>query len=183
MSDHTYHGKWSQPGVAHHGWTCIGMEDLGSPSATCEMCESVTIRYVHTMQHPEYPYPLGVGCVCAENMEEDYVNPRLREKTLKTTARKTRERERKERERLHWEEFERQRKEEPLEWRTSSKGNPYANIGFYNVAVFPTAERWSLRVALADKAIFFDSAFATKEDAKKAAKSAVALAKEPLGAS
>ena len=31
-----------------------------------------------------------------------------------------------------------------------------------------TAERWSLsRVALADKAIFFDSAFATKEDAKK----------------
>ena len=112
MSDHTYHGKWSQPGVPHHGWTCIGMEDLGSPSATCEMCESVTIRYVVYDAAPRVSLSARCGMrVCREHGGGLQPTPRLREQTLKTTARKTRERERKERERPHWEEFERQRKE------------------------------------------------------------------------
>jgi hypothetical protein len=32
-------GKWSQRGVPHKGWTCIGVEDLGREDrAICEMC-------------------------------------------------------------------------------------------------------------------------------------------------
>jgi len=40
-------GKWSQAGVPHRGWTCVDIDDLGEPSATCEMCETQEIRYVH----------------------------------------------------------------------------------------------------------------------------------------
>lgn len=58
-------GKWSQPGVPHKGWTCLDIEDLGEPSATCEMCEAQEIRYVHHMEHPNYSGSLGCGCVCA----------------------------------------------------------------------------------------------------------------------
>jgi hypothetical protein len=48
-------GKWAQPGVPHKGWRCVDIEDLGEPSATCEMCEAQEIRYVHHMEHPSYP--------------------------------------------------------------------------------------------------------------------------------
>jgi len=82
----TAHGKWSQPGVPHRGWVCVDVEDLGSPSAICEMCETAEIRYVHHMQHDDYLAGLGVGCICAENMEQDYVGPRLREKRLRQRA-------------------------------------------------------------------------------------------------
>ena len=67
-SQHTTHGKWSQPEVPHRGWSCIGTDDLEEPSQLCEMCESVEIRYVHFMKHPNYPETLGVGCICAEHM-------------------------------------------------------------------------------------------------------------------
>ena len=76
-------GKWSQPGVPHKGWTCIDIEDLGEPSATCEMCETQEVRYVHHMQHPHYPDILGCGCVCAGHMEGDYEGARQREQVLR----------------------------------------------------------------------------------------------------
>lgn len=52
------------------------------------MCEVADIRYVHHMTHPDYSGTLNVGCICAENMEEDYVGPRLREKRLRDRARR-----------------------------------------------------------------------------------------------
>jgi hypothetical protein len=36
------HGKWAQAGVPNKGWTCTGEQDLGSPQATCDMCETKT---------------------------------------------------------------------------------------------------------------------------------------------
>ena len=51
-------GKWSQQGVPKKGWTCIGFEELGKLSTQCEMCEIQDIRYVHQMQHPDYPHIL-----------------------------------------------------------------------------------------------------------------------------
>lgn len=63
MTVHTNHGKWSDPGVPHKGWSCVGIEDLGEPSQTCEMCESIDIRCAHVMSHPDYPGELAVGCV------------------------------------------------------------------------------------------------------------------------
>src|SRR5947208_2472855 len=37
---------------------------LVSHPKRCEMCEAHPIRYVHTMEHPDYPDTLDVGCVC-----------------------------------------------------------------------------------------------------------------------
>ena len=78
-------GKWSDPGVPHRGWQCIGIEELDELS-TCQMCESAEIRYAHHMQHPDYPTELAVGCQCAEYMEEDYAAPRAREAKLRSVA-------------------------------------------------------------------------------------------------
>ncbi len=58
-------GKWAEAGVPHKGWTCVGVHDLEQERQTCEMCEGQVIRYVHAMEHPEYPGTLSVGCVCA----------------------------------------------------------------------------------------------------------------------
>ncbi len=79
-------GKWSEPGVPHKGWSCVGFTDLGKPSAICEMCEHQEIRYVHTMRHPDYADLLDVGIVCAEHMEEDYTSARRRESNAKSIA-------------------------------------------------------------------------------------------------
>jgi hypothetical protein len=49
---------------------------------------------VHTLAHPDHP-SIAVGCDCAENLTEDYVNPERREKELRAKAgRKKRERQR-----------------------------------------------------------------------------------------
>ena len=78
------------------------------------MCESTQIRYVHTMEHPDYPETLCVGCVCAEHMEQDYLRPRLREQNLRSKSRR----------RKTW---------IKRNWRTSAKGNLYLNTEGYNL--------------------------------------------------
>lgn len=80
-------GKWSQFGAPHKGWYCEDTEDLGEPIETCEMCERVSIRYVHIMNHDEwFDEPLRCGCVCAGHMEEDIEGARNREATMRTRA-------------------------------------------------------------------------------------------------
>lgn len=95
------------------------------------MCESVDIRYVHYMEHPDYYQTLGVGCVCAEHMEEDYAAPRAREKRLRAAARR----------RKTW---------SKRQWRTSYAGNLYLNTEGYNLIVYPVTGRtngWKVTVA------------------------------------
>lgn len=85
---------WNKEGIPHKGWHCIDIEDLADlvdgteeiPYEQCEMCGNERIRFVHLMQHPDYPHELRVGCVCAEKMSDDYVNPRKAEDTLRKRA-------------------------------------------------------------------------------------------------
>jgi len=85
---------WNRVGIPHKGWICVGVEDIAENTDTledieyeqCEMCGNEKIRYVHIMKHPEYPDELHVGCVCAEKMSGDYVNPRKVEVTLRNRA-------------------------------------------------------------------------------------------------
>ena len=115
---HTSRGKWSQPGVPKRGWLCVGVDDLEEPTQVCEMCESMDIRFVHYMEHPNYPDTLGVGCVCAEHMEQDYVQPRERENRLRNAASR--------------------RKSWPRRiWKTSAQGGSYINSDGFNIVVFP----------------------------------------------
>jgi hypothetical protein len=122
------HGKWAQAGVPHKGWTCVDVEDLEHPDAICEMCETQEIRYVHWMTHPDYPGELGVGCVCAEKMEDDYTGPRKRETALRSSAAR----------RKRW---------LTRNWRISARGNPYLNTGGLNITIFPNADgTWGGRI-------------------------------------
>ena len=91
------------------------------------MCETQAIRYVHYLEHPDYPDVLGVGSVCAENMEEDYTAARERE----TKARSLAER------RARW---------MKTEWRTSRKGNPYINRQGFNIALYRVPRGWAYRI-------------------------------------
>lgn len=164
---HTNRGKWSRSGVPHRGWVCVGIEDLGQPDQLCEMCESIEIRYVHLMEHPEYPETLGVGCVCAEHMEGDYVNPKQREKRLRSKASR--------------------RKTWPRrKWKVSAKGNLYINTEGFNLTVFPRRDRkgryWGLSVTHRETGVgqFGRRRYPTEEAAKMAALDALLWAKDNL---
>jgi hypothetical protein len=122
------HGKWSQAGVPQKGWSCVGVEDLGTPNAVCEMCETQQIRYVHSMHHPDYPTGLEVGCVCAGKMEDDYSRPRMREKALRSAA-------------------SRKKRWLSRKWMISARGNPYINTDGFNVTVYSVGtDGWRGRI-------------------------------------
>jgi hypothetical protein len=145
-------GKWAQAGVPHRGWICIGIEDLGDVDAVCEMCETMSIRYVHTMEHPDYHEALQVGCVCAGNMEQDLVGARRRESEFR--KRQSR--------RSSW---------LTRPWRTSRAGNDYLNTDGFNVVVFPKGHGWGARVKHQDseRTVISRQPFQTAEQAKLAA--------------
>lgn len=117
-------GKWSVSGVPHRGWSCIDIEDLGSPEAVCEMCERQDIRYVHAMQHPNYPETLHCGCICAGHMEEDVERARRREASMKNAARR----------RAAW--------PDRKAWRQSRQGNLVISDQGYHVTIFERADGW-----------------------------------------
>ena len=148
------HGKWSSLRVPHKGWTCVGTDDLGEPSAICEMCEKQEIRYVHSMEHPNYPETLDVGCVCAGRMEEDYAAPRERESELRNAA-------------------GRRRRWAKSKWRASAKGNPYRNVAPYNIVVYLKGrdgeqETWGFRVTnrATEDSTYSRKPYASEDEAK-----------------
>ena len=144
-------GKWSQPGVPHKGWYLVEFEDLGSPDETCQMCESMSIRYVHHMEHRDYPEVLGVGRVCASNMEEDYTAARKREKRAANRAKR----------RAKW---------MSTEWNESMKGNHYINRQGFNIVLFSRFDGWAYRITDRETEESWPAfRFGTEEDAKAAA--------------
>lgn len=150
------YGKWSKPGVPHHGWNFIDLIDLGEPLQVCEMCEHAEVRYVHLMEHVNYSETLKVGCVCAERMENDYVNPRMRENKFKSTAKR----------KSNW---------KKRKWKISRKGNFYTEVDGLVIVIFPRnlngQEGWSLSVKNknTEKQQFGQILYLSVEEAKIAA--------------
>ncbi|ANG63132.1 hypothetical protein A8C75_12050 [Marinobacterium aestuarii] len=145
-------GKWSQSGVPHKGWSCEYIEDLGSPSEVCHMCESQNIRYVHYMSHHEYPEVLAVGCVCAGHMEDDLNAAKERDVQMHSRARK----------RKQW---------LSRVWKVSQKGYDYIKSDGYIVTVYPKEKSWGATIA-AEKFDFVKHSYLfykTQEKAKLAA--------------
>ena len=122
-------GKWKQPSVPHKGWSCVDIGDLGEPEAICEMCETQEIRFVHYMEHPDYSMSLGVGCVCAQHMEQDYKAPQKRERALRNTA-------------------ARRRRWITRSWSMSVKANDYLNTDGFNIIIFRRGRGWSFRISI-----------------------------------
>jgi hypothetical protein len=91
-------GKWGDPTVPRTGWVVGEVFDHGKPCFTCEMCETMTIRYEHQMYHPRYPEMLGTGCICSAHMTGDLASAKQRQreavnKTNRAKAQAKRDRE------------------------------------------------------------------------------------------
>lgn len=110
-------GLWGKPNVPHKGWFCIATDDLEDDTTMCEMCESQEIRFTHTMQHPDYPKLLTVGCICAGNMEQDLVRASERDRKMRKRA----------------DAYKRLGK---LKWKESHSGNPYIKYHGFITSVF-----------------------------------------------
>ncbi len=113
-------GKWSQAGVPHRGWNCIATRDLREEFEdylTCEMCETQTIRFVHTMEHPDYPTTLDCGCDCAGYMEGSRKRAKVRDADMRRRANR------------------RQKFPERKGWKVSAKGNSHIKVDGYHCIV------------------------------------------------
>ena len=155
-------GKWSDPGVPHRGWRCIGVDELDELT-NCQMCESAEIRFAHRMRHPDYPEELVVGCHCAEHMEEDYSAPREREQRLRSAA-SGRER---------W---------LTRNWKLSRKGNSFLTTrdGFHVVVWQVDGKTWAGKVTDLDfdQEVVSKRHYASEDEVKMAAFSAIQIFKE-----
>src|SRR5687767_12592569 len=67
-------------------WRCIHVTDLGTAAGDCDRCGRERIRFVHHLEHPDYPNLLNVGRVCAEELLGDRAAPRARERAMKNRA-------------------------------------------------------------------------------------------------
>ncbi|TIS62315.1 MAG: hypothetical protein E5W92_31670 [Mesorhizobium sp.] len=94
---------------------------MGTADGRCQMCGREEIRYVHHMSHAHYPEGLDVGFVCAEKMEDDYVNPRRREQDLKNVASR----------RKRW---------LTRKWKISRSGNPFIKTDGFHIVVYPLGD-------------------------------------------
>ena len=123
-------GKWVRAGVPQRGWTCTTVADLGDgESQTCDMCEATEIRYVHVMEHPEYPESIEAGCICAGHMAGNPAAARQRERAAKHRIGR----------RSRW---------LSRRWRSSRSGGLYVNTREgLNVTVFRNSSgRWKARI-------------------------------------
>jgi len=146
---------WNQEGIPHKGWRCIGIEDLGDglgpgeriDYSSCQMCGQEKIRYVHLMEHNDYPTGLNVGCICSGKMQDDIHEAKIRESNMKNRSSR----------RINW---------LTRKWRHSAKGNDYLNIKNYNLGVFQNNfGGWGYRIG--NK--FSESSSFPTEDAAKLA--------------
>lgn len=92
------------------------------------MCEGRTLRYVHHMEHTDYPETLGVGSVCAGHMEEDLAGARAREDAMASRSGKRR----------RW---------LSRRWRISGKGNEWLQADGYRVTIYQRAGSWAAAVS------------------------------------
>jgi len=136
---------WQQEGVPHKGWTCFDMVDLGMGNyESCGMCGNERIRFVHYMRHDEHE-SVQVGCVCAEKMSGDYLNPKQRERDLRNRAKR----------RQTW---------SKQEWFVSKKGNDCLKFKGVIVCIYKTRDS-KFKVMVDD---YFDNAVFNSIDRAKA---------------
>lgn len=149
-------GKWAEKGVPHRGWRCVEIEDLGEPSATCGMCEAQRIRFVHHMEHDDYPGTLPCGCVCAGHMEQDLARAEARDRAMRSRTSK----------RARW--LTRQ-------WKVSQRGNAWIEADGYRVTIFPRGTRWAavLNAVAGTYQTFSRRSYPTVDEAKLAAFDAI----------
>jgi len=160
MSNH-----WKQYGVPHKGWTLKNVIDVREDGQSeedtsyesCMMCGNERIRYVHIVTHDEVAEEYRVGCVCAEKMTNDYVNPKRLEKELRNRASR----------RKTW---------QNREWKISKNGNRYLDFEQHHLLIYKDKNSGKYKVKIGEK--FGKKTFETLPDAKDAVFNGIAYLKE-----
>ncbi|MEN2980443.1 hypothetical protein P7L78_06710 [Tistrella bauzanensis] len=147
-------GKWSQHGVPHRDWQCIATRDLreeGEEYMICEMCEVQTIRFVHTMVHPDYPETLDCGCDCAGYMEGNKRRAKERDSDMRRRAAR------------------RQKFPDRKGWKVSAKGNPHVKVDGYHCIVARRSNGYSVGITppLAERPTWGSRTYRTLREAQE----------------
>lgn len=118
-------GYWNISGIPHKGWILEYVYDIREDGQsieetnyeTCMMCNNERIRFVHVVSHKGFAEELKVGCVCAEKMTSDYVNPKKHEQRLRNKAQR----------RINW---------QKKEWKISKNGNLFLKINGHHIVIY-----------------------------------------------
>jgi hypothetical protein len=116
---------WKIQGIPHKGWVLEDVYDIREDGQsidetdyeTCMMCNNERIRYVHVVTHKEVEEEFKVGCVCAEKMTNDYVNPKQIENNLRNKANR----------RINW---------VKKAWKISKNGNHYLKVEEHHLLIY-----------------------------------------------
>lgn len=149
-------GKWSESGVPHKGWVCVGefdtFEERGEGEfEICEMCERTQVRFVHIMESERYPEQLLCGCICAGHMEQDLVTAEVRDRGMRLRAGR----------RDHF--------PDRKGWRISSRGTPYIKLDGFHLMVVRRAGAFAVGATPpgSERPVWGRRRYATMEAAQK----------------
>jgi hypothetical protein len=156
---------WNIESIPHKGWTLRDVYDVRQDGQsedeteyeTCMMCNNERIRYVHVLTHENVNEEFRVGCICAEKMTNDYVNPKRLEKELKSNARK----------RVQW---------TKKDWNISQNGNYYLNYEQHHLLIYLDKKTNKFKCKIGD--VFGQKSFDTLEQAKNAIFTGINFLKE-----
>jgi len=146
---------WKQQGIPHKGWTLEdvidvredGQEEWETDYETCMMCGKEKIRYAHILTHPEIEEEYRVGCICAEKMTGDYINPKEREKALRNKTNR----------RINW---------TKKEWKISQNGNYFIRLEDRLLLIYRDKKSNKFKVKIGE--VFGKKSFDNLEKAKVA---------------
>ena len=83
-------GRWSELGLPHAGWQYVDIYSLKpNERQLCGMCQTMKIRHIHVMEHPDADGCMEAGADCAARMAEEHVEKaKARERRLKSGSSK-----------------------------------------------------------------------------------------------
>lgn len=144
---------WKHPDIPHKGWNFIEVIDVRDDCSssteieyeTCMMCGNEKIRYVHIVEHDKVDEIFRVGCICAEKMTNDYLNPVRRERELKNRS-------------------SRLTKWKNKDWKLSKKGNYFLDFDHRHLLIYKDRCTHKYKVKIGE--IFGKKTYDTVEKAK-----------------
>jgi hypothetical protein len=108
---------WSKEEIPHKGWHCKNIVDTGCAKSKCEMCGNGTVRYVHYLEHDNYPDLIEVGSECSRKLAENYSMASFLDTYIKKYPT----------EKITW---------ANKNWKISRSGNPYLQYNDYTITIY-----------------------------------------------
>lgn len=142
-------GIWSEyPRIPRSDWYCTSIADAGDIQRICMWYGVAHVRFIHTMQHEKWHFPLEVGCICAGRIENDLEKAERREKALRLRASK--------------------RKRWVSRNLVSVKGNAWLRYEGKILTIFQRKNGFAFVIADGDRLVYSPATYTDSEEAKLA---------------